>query len=549
MNREKLIPTAVVFLIAAACWFVPPPEGLCRTSAMGKIAATASSIAYEAKAIRVGQVANALPRLASESAATIAEDDASLSVEQVQAIAEASGPWVREDGTIVSDRDEAVAAGRRSWRLFVIFASTIVLILMNTMPIFTASLVALSLAILTGTLTPAAGYSGFSKDFIILIVVAFTVAIGVAKSGLGSRLAWIIISKFGSSSLGLGYSLVLTDVLIAPAFPSNTARSGVLFPVVDSVARGRESPPEEGKRRKLGAFLAMNSILGLSLSSALWLTAMAANPAGAEIAGNIAGLEITFATWVQASCVPTLAALAIVPVLLYRFFPPELRKTPEAPETARAALKEMGPLSRNEKVMSGVFLVLVVLWGLSKLLSINIAAVAIAGLAVLLLTKVVTLNDVRGSNGPITFVWFASLFTLSTYLDKYGFMQWVGEAVAGVVNGLPWPAVYVLLVVAYVLIHYVFVSQTAHMFAVMPIFLTVGIASGVPGGLLAMMLLLATNFFSPITPQASSANAIFVGSGYLSMGEIYRYGGLVTLLNLIVYMTVGTAWLMFVTGA
>ena len=87
------------------------------------------------------------------------------------------------------------------------------------------------------------------------------------------------------------------------------------------------------------------------------------------------------------------------------------------------------------------------------------------------------------------------------------------------------------------------------MFAVMPIFLTVGIASGVPGGLLAMMLLLATNFFSPITPQASSANAIFVGSGYLSMGEIYRYGGLVTLLNLIVYMTVGTAWLMFVTGA
>ena len=163
-----------------------------------------------------------------------------------------------------------------------------------------------------------------------------------------------------------------------------------------------------------------------------------------------------------------------------------------------------------------------------------------------MLTKVITLSDVRGSSGPITFVWFASLYTLSTYLDNYGFMQWIGESVAGQITGLSWPSVYVLLVVAYVLIHYFFVSQTAHMFAVMPIFLTVGVAAGVPGTLLAMMLLLATNFFSPITPQASSANAIFVGSGYLTMGEVYRYGGLVTLLSTIVYLTVGTAWLRYI---
>ena len=42
----------------------------------------------------------------------------------------------------------------------------------------------------------------------------------------------MVVSVFGRSTLGLGYSIFLTDAVIAPAFPSNTARGGVLFPIV-----------------------------------------------------------------------------------------------------------------------------------------------------------------------------------------------------------------------------------------------------------------------------------------------------------------------------
>ncbi len=548
MHDNKLISAAVVLVVASVAWFIPAPEGLCRTSLDAGIAARANSIAFDAKKeLRVGQVAEARSAWVSNPTLSDLQDADStpgvgdFSSEQLMALAAAERS-VRGENSEQTARE----LGQRSWRLFVIFAAAILLILLNTMPIFTASLVALSIAIVTGTLTPTAGYSGFSKGFIIVIVAAFTIAIGVSKSGLGQRIAWLIISRFGSSSLGLGYSLIMTDLVISPAFPSNTARSGVLFPVMDAVARGRGSEPGSSTRKKLGAFLAMNSVLGLSLSSAMWMTAMAANPPGAELAGNIIGSSITFAMWAKASCVPTLFAFFTVPVVLYFAFRPELRSTPEAPQAAREALEKMGAMSLKEKTTAWVFAVLVGLWATKSLHGIDVAAVAIAGLAILMLTKVITLSDVRGSSGPITFVWFASLYTLSTYLDNYGFMQWIGESVAGQITGLSWPSVYVLLVVAYVLIHYFFVSQTAHMFAVMPIFLTVGVAAGVPGTLLAMMLLLATNFFSPITPQASSANAIFVGSGYLTMGEVYRYGGLVTLLSTIVYLTVGTAWLRYI---
>ncbi len=97
------------------------------------------------------------------------------------------------------------------------------------------------------------------------------------------------------------------------------------------------------------------------------------------------------------------------------------------------------------------------------------------------------------------------------------------------------------------LVHYLFVSQTAHLLALFGVFLGLS-QPDVPLPLMAMMLLLATNFFSVITPQASSCNVIFVGSGYVTGGEVYRYGGLATLAALIIYLVIGSPWILLVLG-
>ncbi len=172
------------------------------------------------------------------------------------------------------------------------------------MPIFTASIIALAVVVLTGTVKPQAAYSGFSEDIILLIIAAFLVARGVIKSGLAKRIALLIIKKFGRSSLGLAYSIIAADILIAPAFPSNTARSGMLFSIVNALAADSGSKVADGTRKKLGAFLMMTSMAGITLSSAMWLTAMAANPAGAKIAEENFGITITFGSWALAASVP-----------------------------------------------------------------------------------------------------------------------------------------------------------------------------------------------------------------------------------------------------
>jgi len=434
----------------------------------------------------------------------------------------------------------------QAWHLFAIFITAIFAVIIKAMPIFTSSIIALAVVVLTGTLTTKEAYSGFSEDFILLIIVAFLIARGVIKSGLGKRIAFLIIKKFGKSSLGLAYSIIAADMFISPAFPSNTARSGVLFPIVNALATDSGSKVSDGTRKKLGAFLMMSSMAGLTLSSTMWLTAMAANPAGAKMAQQF-GVNISYGSWALAASVPVIVLFFLVPIVLMKVFPPEIKETPEAPAIAEKALQDMGPVHKNEWIMAGTFIGMVFLWVMSGTWGLDKTAVAFLGLGVLMLTNIFTLEDLRGQgNALATLVWFSILFAMSVYLNKLGFMGWVGDHISSAVVGLSWPVVYVSLIIGYVLIHYFFVSQTAQMLALFTVFLGVAVESGVPAEMMALMLLFATNFNAIITPQGSSANVIYAGSGYLEAGEIYKVGGIITLLNTIVFLTVGTAWLLLI---
>ena len=434
----------------------------------------------------------------------------------------------------------------QAWHLFAIFITAIFAVIINAMPIFTSSIIALAAVVLTGTLTTKQAYSGFSEDFILLIIVAFLIARGVIKSGLGKRIAFLIIKKFGTSSLKLGYSVVAADMFISPAFPSNTARSGVLYPIVSALAADSGSKVSDGSRKKLGAFLMMTSMAGITLSSTLWLTAMAANPAGAKMAKEV-GIDISYGSWALAASVPVLVLYFLVPWVIFKIYPPEIKETPDAPLIAQAALDKMGPVHKNEWIMAGTFIGMVALWVMSGSWGLDKTAVAFLGLGILMLSNIFTLDDLRGEGNALgTLVWFAILYAMSKYLNELGFMGWVGEHISSSVAGYSWPVVYVSLIVGYVLIHYFFVSQTAQMLALFSVFLGVAIKAGVPAEMMAYMLLFATNFNAVITPQGSSANVIYSGSGYIKAGEIYRVGGMVTLVNTMVFLTIGTAWMMFI---
>jgi DASS family divalent anion:Na+ symporter len=191
---------------------------------------------------------------------------------------------------------------------------------------------------------------------------------------------------------------------------------------------------------------------------------------------------------------------------------------------------------------------MLILWSLSGLFPIDKTAVAFGGLGILMATRVFGVEDFKSQGEALsTLIWFSILFAMSTELAHLGFMDAIADQASGILIGMSWMSVYFILTITYVLIHYFFVSQSAHMLALFGVFLTIAIHAGVPGELMAMMLLFATNFNAIITPQGSSANAIYLSSGYITAREIYIYGGAVTLLNLIIFLGLGTPWILLIS--
>src|SRR3989344_9263478 len=220
----------------------------------------------------------------------------------------------------------------RGWHLFAIFVATMAGIILKSFPMGAIAIFSLTLSIVTGTLTFSEAFDGFSCDVVWLVVLAFFVARGFISTGLGNRMAYKVMSLLGKNSLGLGYGLVATDLILAPMIPSVTARvGGIVYPMVKALAdvfTGNSHDP------KMGAFLAITAFQGSVVTSAMFLTAMAGNPLIAQLARN-EGIEITWASWFVAALVPGVLSLTLIPYLLFRMIAPTIRKTPHAKEMAK----------------------------------------------------------------------------------------------------------------------------------------------------------------------------------------------------------------------
>ena len=243
----------------------------------------------------------------------------------------------------------------QAWRLLAIFVATVVGIIVRPLPMSVVALVGMSVAVFTHTLTIGQALSGFGNPVVWLVVAAFLIASGFIRTGLGLRIAYLLTRSIGKRTLGLAYGLLATDLVLAPAIPSNTARAGgVIFPIVKSLAQSFDSVPEDGTARRIGAFLTFTAYQGTVVTSAMFMTAMAANPLAVELAAGL-GVEISWGGWALAALVPGLLSLAVVPLLIYRLYPPGIVETPGAAEMAAHRLEEMGAPSREEWTLLAVF--------------------------------------------------------------------------------------------------------------------------------------------------------------------------------------------------
>ncbi|TWT05242.1 anion permease [Planococcus sp. CPCC 101016] len=431
-----------------------------------------------------------------------------------------------------------------AWHLFSIFVATIVSLVIKPIPMGSTAILALTVIVLTNTLTLQESLSGFQNTTIWLIVIAFFISRGFIKTGLGTRVAYIFVRMFGKKTLGLSYSMLFSDLVLAPAMPSNTARAGgIIFPIIRSLSETYESRVEDGTERRVGAFLTKVSFQGDMITSAMFVTAMAANPLAVQIAQDITGVTITWGGWALAALVPGLISLILIPLVIYKLYPPELKETPEAPSIAKQKLHEMGPLKNEEKYMMGVFVLLLLLWIFGGNFGIDATTSAFVGLSVLLLTQVLTWSDIKKEQGAWdTLVWFAVLVMMATYLNVLGMVPWFSGLMQNSVNQLSWMPTLIILAIVYFYSHYFFASNTAHVSAMYAAFLSVIVAAGAPPLLSALILAFFSNLFGCLTHYGAGPAPVFFGSGYVSQKKWWQLGFIISLIHIVVWMGAGGLW-------
>jgi DASS family divalent anion:Na+ symporter len=441
--------------------------------------------------------------------------------------------------------------------LLAVFVSTIVALMVQPAPMGVSVVIAMTALALTRTLPPAKVLSGFSNVTLWLIFTAFLFSRAVASTGLGTRVAHLLIERFARSPLTLGYSLAAANVALAPFVPSDTARGGgVIFPVTRSVAVafGSEPGPTAGR---IGAYLMLTGFHANYIVSALFLTSMAANPLIAEFASKIGHVELTWMRWFSGSIVPGLLSLLIVPWLIVKMCKPEITDTTLARDLSRAELARIGPLKRDEKWLIGIMLCVMAGWVTNnnaafQILSLRIpnpwfgvsnTFVALAGLSAILIVNVLSWDDLLSEKSAWdALIWFAPLLMMSDALNETGVIKFLSQKLFGRIDGWPWPAALLALVLAYLYIHYGFASLTAHTTALYPGFLAAALATGAPPLLAALPLAYFSNLNAGITHYGTGSAPIFFGAGYVRQGDWWRIGFLISVVNLIIWLGVGTLW-------
>jgi DASS family divalent anion:Na+ symporter len=427
-----------------------------------------------------------------------------------------------------------------------LFLATIAGSILEPLPAAALVLIAITLAGLSGALTMDQALGGYADRTVWLVMSAFFLSRALINTGLARRIALTFVRWFGKTSLGVCYSLGLSDFVLAGMIPANGARAGgVIRPIGKAIAEIYGSTPGP-TANKLGSYLYTAVYQSVCVSTAMFYTGQASNPLAARYAAGY-GYTVTWASWFAAAIVPGALSLAVIPWVVMKLNPPELKKTPEAAAFARSEVEAMGPPNRGEKITGAILALVCGLWVSSSWTKVDITAVALLGGALLLITGVLSWEDVKSERAAWdVFIWFGGLFRLGQALNEQGVTRAFADAVAKEFGGLGWAGLFAVALLIYFYAHYGFASITAHMVSMFPPFLALLLAKGAPPGLVIYGFACFTNLAAGLTHFGTTPGPIFYADGYVTLKMWWKVGAIVSVVNIVIWSTAGFAWWKFI---
>jgi len=429
------------------------------------------------------------------------------------------------------------------WHLFGIFAGAILALILQPLP---------EAAVLILAVTAAGMFAVPLKDVLVgytdgtlwLIVIAVMISIGFKKSGLARRIGLTLISRFGTTSLRLGYILSFLDLLLATSTPAAPARGGgIVYPLAEGVIDACGSKAGTSPRR-IGAYLTILMYTICMTTGSLFMTGMGPNLLNVRIAQQTLGIDVSWGLWTIAAF-PGFIGFLLIPYLIYKVYPPDLTSLGGIRQSAGQQLAAMGLVTRSEYYAGFVFLTILGLWATGSITQLDATLVAFIGLSLMLLLRVVEWKDLaEAKEAWALLTWFGAILGLSAGLSSTGFFSWLAVFMKEMipVQGLGTYAVLVIITFLATVPHYLFASLVGYVAAFSPLLFSFIAATGVPKYPAFFLVAYLMVISSTLTHYGNGLGPLLFAKGYTEKKAWWLLGLMVTVLHAVLYLVIGTAY-------
>lgn len=403
----------------------------------------------------------------------------------------------------------------------------------EAIPMAATALLPIVLFPVLGVMSTASTTSSYANHLIYLFLGGFLIAMAMQKWNLHRRIALQTIRIVGVSP-----SRTVLGFMLATAFLSmwisNTATAMMMLPIGLAVISS-QSAGDNTVDQSFAAALMLGIAYAASIGGVATLIGTPPNAILAGVLEKMSGTTIGFADWLLFAFPLSALMLALAWLYLTRVaYPGKRAGNGQTRELIVQQLRELGPLSRQEKAVLAVFIAVALGWILRGLLDIaslkgvSDASIAMAGAIALF---VIPANWKEGQflldwQSAVRLPWeiiilFGGGFTLASGFADSGLTAWVVNQLGGL-QGVP-----IWLLVAAVTLLVIFLtevtSNTATATIVLPVMGALAGAMEVAPTLLMIPAAIAASY-AFMLPVATPPNAIVFSGGYLTVPQMARAG-------------------------
>ena len=369
-----------------------------------------------------------------------------------------------------------------------------------------------------------------------LFAGGFIIALAIQKWNLHKRVALNILKFSGLNSRGIVASFMVASAVLS-MWVMNTSTAIMLLPVGISVIKViSDTVNDISDNQKFNFQLCL--LLGIAYAASVGgiATPIGTSPNGVliQFASNNYDYDIGFANWISIGLPITLGLGPLIWIFLTRIiFPVNFSATQESKEKLNLMLKELGPMSNEEKKVIVVFLITAFFWIFRQLID-NLPGLSLLDDSVIAITGAVSLFFINESNNKDKlliwddvqsgFPWgliflFGGGMALAYVVNDSGLALWL----ASLIPSETYFWIILLTVIVMVVLLTELTSNLTTTITFLPVVASVGLNMGIDPLLLILPLTISASC-AFMLPVATPPNSIVYASNLIPIQKMVRAG-------------------------